>query len=214
MLFEGQNMVQRTMRLPLYLIVASVVLVRGQLLRNTNGPLVVSNVRNGNIAVISAEPRNGTIIKQGDSVRLSCRTNIRWFFCVWKGPGDKKQCAIQERMPQNVCQGDNRITLEGGSNNCDIILRDVRTEDYGSWMCLVTDPVKFTSDKQSIALEVGAPAQMQFSNAYGPDRTLVVTEGDTVKVIISSFLKGETLLFLGASSIIANLLFKRHVVYN
>ncbi len=164
----------------LHLIVAfSLVVIQAQEFRasrNSNGPV------GGNIAVISAEPRNGTIIRQGDSVRLSCRTNTRWFFCVWKGPGDKKQCAIQERMPQNVCQGDNRITLEGGSNNCDIILRDVRTEDFGAWMCLVTDPVKFNSDKQKIALEVGSPAQVKFSKAYGPDRTLTVTEGDTVKV--------------------------------
>ena len=82
--------------------------------RNTNGPLSKTS---GNIAVISAQPRNGTIIKQGDSVRLSCRTNIRWFFCVWKGPGDKKQCAIQERMPQNVCQGKkNLIEISQTSN--------------------------------------------------------------------------------------------------
>ena len=157
--------------------------------RNTNGPL---NPRTtSQIAVISAEPRNGTIIKQGDSVRLSCRTNVRWFFCVWKGPGDKKQCAIQERMPQNVCSGDNRITLEGGANNCDIILRDVRAEDYGSWMCLVTDPVKFTSDKRKIALEVGAPAKVKFKKAYGPDKTLVITEGDTEKVSLIRTLKSH-----------------------
>lgn len=173
----------------LYLLVTIVTLrshmTYAQLLRNSNGP-VRSNGRAGtSISVISANPRNGTIVKQGDTVKLSCRTNIRWFFCVWKGPGDKKQCAIQERMPENVCTGDNRITLEGGANNCDIILRDVRAEDYGSWMCLVTDPVKFTSDKKSIALEVGAPAQMKFSKQYGPDRTLTITEGNTATVLMS-----------------------------
>ena len=173
----------------LYLLVAIVTLrnhvTQAQLLRNSNGPVRSSGgIRTGpsQISVISAEPRNGTIIKRGDTVRLSCRTNIRWFFCVWKGPGDKKQCAIQERMPQNVCEGDNRITLEGNTNSCDIILRDVRAEDYGSWMCLVTDPVKFTSDKKSIALEVGAPAQVKFSKQYGPDKTLTITEGNSATV--------------------------------
>ena len=171
----------------LYLIFGHLRWTGAQILRpqkNTNGPISAS--AGSNIAVISAEPRNGTIIKQGDSVRLSCRTNIRWFFCVWKGPGNKKQCAIQqETMPQNVCNGDNRVTLEGGANNCDIILRDVRAEDdYGSWMCLVTDPVKFTTDRRRIALEVGAPAQVKFKKAYGPDKTLVITEGDTEKVRI------------------------------
>ena len=79
---------------------------------NRNGSIRGNGVRNSKIAVISAEPRNGTIIKQGDSVRLSCRTNIQWFFCVWQGPGGNRQCAIQERMPQNVCQADNRILLQ------------------------------------------------------------------------------------------------------
>ena len=170
----------------LYLLVSIVTLrnhmTYAQLLRNSNGPVRSNGGAGTSISVISANPRNGTIVKQGDTVKLSCRTNIRWFFCVWKGPGDKKQCAIQERMPENVCTGDNRITLEGGANNCDIILRDVRAEDYGSWMCLVTDPVKFTSDKKSIALEVGAPAQMKFSKQYGPDRTLTITEGNTATV--------------------------------
>jgi len=155
-------------------------LTGAQRLRNRNGNL------SQNIQVISAEPRNGTIIRQGDSVRLSCRTNIQWFFCVWKGPGGKKQCAIQERMPQNVCQGDNRITLQGGSNNCDIILKDVKSEDFGNWMCLVTDPVKFNSDKQKIALEVGSPANVKFQRSYGKKNTLVITEGEETEVRFSS----------------------------
>ena len=169
-----------------YLLVTIVALrshmIYAQLLRNSNGP-VRSNGRTGtSISVISATPRNGTIVKQGDTVKLSCRTNIRWFFCVWKGPGDKKCNAIQERFLEvSGCYTD-RITIEGGENNCDMILQDARAEDYGSWMCLVTDPVKFTSDKKSIALEVGAPAQMKFSKQYGPDRTLTITEGNTATV--------------------------------
>jgi len=147
--------------------------------RNSNGPAPRNQQL---ISVISAEPRNGTIIKQGDSVRLSCRTNIQWFFCVWQGPDGDKQCAIQEKMPQNVCDGDNRITLEGGPNNCDIVLRNVKPEDFGTWMCLVTDPVNFNSDKTKIALEVGSPANVKFSRSFGQDNTLVVTEGDTVSV--------------------------------
>ena len=145
--------------------------------RNSNG-VVTSN---RNIAVINAEPRNGTIIKQGDTVKLSCRTNIKWFFCVWKGPEGDRQCAIQEHTPKLMCEGDNRITLQGGQHNCDIVLRDVRSEDYGTWMCVVTDGAQFTSDKTKIALEVGSPAKVQFNRRYKED-TLVVTEGETVSV--------------------------------
>ena len=150
--------------------------------RNSNG-VVTSN---RNIAVINAEPRNGTIIKQGDTVRLSCRTNIKWFFCVWKGPEGDRQCAIQEHTPKLMCEGDNRITLQGGQHNCDIVLRDVRSEDYGTWMCVVTDGAHFTSDNTKIALEVGSPAKVQFNRRYKED-TLVVTEGETVSVREEAF---------------------------
>ena len=157
-------------------LLAFVSLIEAQ--RNSNGHITNAASQ---IYVISAEPRNGTIIKQGDTVRLSCRTNIKWFFCVWKGPDGDRQCAIQEHTPENICDGDNRITLQGGRNNCDIVLRNVKTEDYGTWMCMVTDPVYFNSHKTTIALEVGSPANVQFNRHYKDD-TLIVTEGDTVPV--------------------------------
>ena len=43
------------------------------------------------IQIVSTEPRDGTIAKKGEDVRLSCKTNPQWFFCVWKGPGEIKQ---------------------------------------------------------------------------------------------------------------------------
>jgi hypothetical protein len=46
------------------------------------------------IQIISTEPRDGTIVKKGEDVRLSCKTNPQWFFCVWKGPGEIKQVLL------------------------------------------------------------------------------------------------------------------------
>ena len=93
-----------------------------------------------------------------------------------------KRCAIQDRMVEDVCEGDNRITLQGGNNNCDIVLKNVRKEDFGVWECAVTDIQNLSNGKNKIALEVGSPATVQFQKSYGIDNTLVVTEGETVKV--------------------------------
>ena len=46
------------------------------------------------IQIISSEPQDGTIVKKGDDIRLSCKTNQQWFFCVWKGPGGAKQVIL------------------------------------------------------------------------------------------------------------------------
>ena len=43
------------------------------------------------IQITSTSPRDGTIVKKGGNVKLSCKTSHQWFFCVWKGPGEIKQ---------------------------------------------------------------------------------------------------------------------------
>ena len=50
------------------------------------------------IQIVSTEPRDGTIVKKGEDVRLSCKTNPQWFFCVWKGPGEIKQVLYIYKM--------------------------------------------------------------------------------------------------------------------
>lgn len=146
---------------------------------NRNGDI---RGRSAGISVVQASPRNGTVVKQGQSVRLSCQSSMQWFFCVWKGPGGDKQCAIQEQTPQNVCTVDDRIILEGNQNNCDILLRNARPEDYGQWACLVTDAINFNSDKAIIELEVGVPSSVGFKENFGKDNTLTITEGETAKI--------------------------------
>jgi len=153
--------------------------------RNVNG-----KIPSGTISVINAKPRNGTIIKKGHNVTLSCGTNMQWFFCVWRGPNGNKQCALQQNQesnPQNICEDDeggNRITLKGSRTNCDIELKDVQVSDFGTWQCIVTDDVNFQTDKTKIALEVGQAANVKFSQNFGKDSTLIITEGDSVSVSV------------------------------
>ena len=139
------------------------------------------------IKVLKTSPSDGTIVKTGQSLRLSCRTNSKWFFCVWRGPGGDKQCAIQESSPQSVCPNDNRIILQGGSNNCDIVLRNARAEDYGEWMCLVSDSVDLDSDRSSVSLEIGRPGDVEFQPGFA-NNELQITEGEKAEVNNHHFL--------------------------
>ena len=115
---------------------------------------------------------------------------MQWFFCVWRGPNGNKQCALQQNQesnPQNICEDDdggNRITLKGSRTNCDIELKDVQVSDFGTWQCIVTDDVNFQTDKTKIALEVGQAANVKFSQNFGKDSTLIITEGDSVSVSV------------------------------
>lgn len=43
------------------------------------------------ISIVSKEPDDGKIVKKGDRIRLSCKTNRKWFFCLWKGPSGSTQ---------------------------------------------------------------------------------------------------------------------------
>ena len=136
----------------------------------------------GAFEVVNKAPPDGTVVREGRGVRLSCRTNSRWFFCLWKTPGGDKQCAIQENTPRNVCKVDPRLALEGGVTNCDITINDVRREDHGRWMCLVADPENFDQKRTAIALEVGVMAEVRFDPGFGIKNELTVTEGEQVKV--------------------------------
>ena len=52
------------------------------------------------------------LVEEGSLVRMSCRTEKEWFFCLWQSPGEDKQCA--------VCAGSNRIRLSGRGNTCQV----------------------------------------------------------------------------------------------
>ena len=113
-----------------------------------------------------------------------------------------------------MCTIDQRIRLEGGPRNCDIIIDNVVPKDYGDWDCMVNEIVHVSSDQERIALEVcilfdyfvhwrglnicnmcestlvllfqvGQPAVVEFTGGY-KNNELKITEGDTAKV--SSFL--------------------------
>ena len=60
------------------------------------------------------------LVEEGSMVRMSCRTEKEWFFCLWQSPGEDKQCAVQDKVMHTVCAGSNRIRLSGRGNTCQV----------------------------------------------------------------------------------------------
>ena len=42
------------------------------------------NAAEASMTVVNTSPPDGTIAKAGQGIRLSCSTNQKWFFCVWR----------------------------------------------------------------------------------------------------------------------------------
>ena len=74
-------------------------------------------------AVRTVMVRNQTepvLVVEGRTVRMSCRTDKQWFFCLWHSPSQDKQCAIQYHQPERICSKSNRTRLHGGRDRCDV----------------------------------------------------------------------------------------------
>ena len=74
-------------------------------------------------AVKTVIVRNQTepvLVVEGRTVRMSCRTDKQWFFCLWHSPMQDKQCAIQYDQPERICSKSNRTKLLGGRDRCDV----------------------------------------------------------------------------------------------
>ena len=60
------------------------------------------------------------LVMEGRSVRMSCRTEKPWFFCLWNSPNLEQSCAIQYHQPTSVCTKSNRTRIIGEKNACDL----------------------------------------------------------------------------------------------
>ena len=54
------------------------------------------------ISIVSKEPGDGKIVKKGDRITLSCKTNRKWFFCLWKGPTGSTQVIYNTKTAINM----------------------------------------------------------------------------------------------------------------
>ena len=136
------------------------------------------------INIVRQSPPDGSIIKVGHRVRLSCETDRRWFFCTWKSPDGRKQCGIQQTNPEQVCANEPRISLDPRPRSCEIVIREVTPADFGTWMCLVQDGENFETDRRTVSIEVAQPAAVVVESEHfvGERNELVITEGESAEV--------------------------------
>ena len=99
------------------------------------------------MSITKSSPEQSTMVREGESLVMSCEADLPWFLCVWTSPQGGKQCAIQEGdATTSVCEGDPRVQLEGGPTSCTVRVFDVQREDRGNWMCLLQDGENFQTD--------------------------------------------------------------------
>ena len=135
--------------------------------------------------IVNSAPHNATMIREGDSMDLSCDADLPWFLCVWTSPQGEKQCAIQdENKTTSVCQGDPRVHLEGGPTSCTVSVPDVQREDRGTWMCLLQDGENFQPAQKLLQVEVATRGQLELMvrDKQVSEGVLRLTEGDEVDV--------------------------------
>ena len=82
--------------------------------------LLFSRELSGIRTVMVRNQTEPVLVVEGRTVRMTCRTEKQWFFCLWHSPSQDKQCAIQYDQPQRICSKSNRTTLHGGADRCDV----------------------------------------------------------------------------------------------
>merc|ERR1719431_704294 len=106
---------------------------------------------------VIAKNQTSLLVMEGKMVRMSCRTDKPWFFCLWNSPSLEQSCAIQYEQPTSVCTRSNRTTIIGEKHACDLEI-EVSKPDHGRWMCLVNDNKEFNTIKEFVTLLVGVTA--------------------------------------------------------
>merc|ERR1719220_1753222 len=90
-------------------------------------------------------------------------------------------------LPQattSVCQGDQRVMLEGGPTSCSVRILEVQREDRGDWMCLHQDGENFQTDRKLLKLEVATKGELEMmvKGRETLDGVVRLTEGEEVGV--------------------------------
>ena len=111
------------------------------------------------LAIVSVSP--DLVVREGESVNMSCGADQDWFFCLWKHPSGVKECTIQENGGyRSVCAGLNHINIFGGDRSCSLSVENVSLGDHGTFMCLLNQADVFHTDRKYVNLAVATPASL------------------------------------------------------
>ena len=74
----------------------------------------------GSVKTVIIKNQTSLFLMEDSLVRLACRTERSWFFCLWNSPHMEQSCAIQHESPTSVCSKTNRTKILGQRNSCDL----------------------------------------------------------------------------------------------
>ena len=121
--------------------------------------LLIFSARCSGRLSITSSTASGTVMKSEETFTLTCATNLPWFLCIWEGPGGLAcQCQTQEGGVSAMCQGDQRMTLSGGSTTCAMTISGVMAEDAGRYRCVLADREDIVTVSRNIDVTVGVAA--------------------------------------------------------
>ena len=118
------------------------------------------------LAIVSVSP--DLVVREGESVNMSCGADQDWFFCLWKHPSGVKECTIQENGGyRSVCAGLNYINIFGGDRSCSVSVENVSLRDHGTFMCLLNQADVFHTDMKYVNLAVATAASLEVTRLGG-----------------------------------------------
>ena len=110
--------------------------------------------------IVSTSDDN-VLVKEGGEANLSCRTNLEWFFCLWRHPSGVKECIVQENGTfRDACARTDHLEIFARDKLCSLKVDNVDLKDHGSYMCLFNQADVFHTDQIYVSLEVASPAQV------------------------------------------------------
>ena len=126
--------------------------------------------------ILGVNPRNGSLVKEGDETVLSCSTSSAWFQCQWLSPTGEKACVIPGSTGE-ICKGIPNARIGGNATTCSLTVNKVGAGQQRPWTCVLQDSKDLATDRRSILLRVGRKAKVEVTvdemeqedkEAFGP----------------------------------------------
>jgi len=142
------------------------------------------------IKIIETNPAKA-LVKEGNSVNLSCRPSHPWFLCLWVHPSGRKACSIQDGGEhRSVCSGLENTEVVAVEDRCELEIKNITVADHGMYMCLFSQAGVFHTDREHIMVEVATPAEISVKLVGDLEEReqdqLDLLEGEQVHLVCSS----------------------------
>ena len=142
------------------------------------------------IKIIETNPTKA-LVKEGNSIILSCRPSHPWFLCLWVHPSGRKACSIQDGGEhRSVCSGLENTEVVAVEDRCQLEIKNITVADHGMYMCLFSQAGVFHTDREHVMVEVATPAEITVRMAgvveEREQHQLDLLEGEQVQLVCSA----------------------------